>query len=118
MKKSIALTALALLLSATAMAQQPPAAAPATTTGKAVEAAGGIAKKVLGTTQASAPAKTAQLDINRATGAELDVLPKIGSARAKAIIAGRPYKSVQELLDRKILPKDAFEAVKAKVAVK
>ena len=117
MLKTFALTALSLLLAVPAMAQQPPAVQP-TTTAKAVEAAGGLAKKVLGTTPVAAPAKAPLLNINRATAAELDALPKIGAARTKAIVAGRPYKSVQDLLDRKILPKDAFEAVKDRVAVK
>ena len=58
------------------------------------------------------------VNINTATPSELDALPKIGVARTKAIIAGRPYKSVDELLSKKVLPKDAFEAVKTKVSVK
>ena len=71
------------------------------------------------TAKADPKAAAAKLiNINTATAAELDALPLIGEARTKAIIAGRPYKSVDELLSKKVLPKDAFEAVKAKVSVK
>lgn len=38
-----------------------------------------------------------KVNINTATEEELDTLPNIGPARAKLIIAGRPYKSVDEL---------------------
>ena len=68
--------------------------------------------------KADAKAIVKTVNINTATPAELDALPKIGVARTKAIIAGRPYKSVDELLSKKVLPKDAFEAVKTKVSVK
>lgn len=38
-----------------------------------------------------------KVNINTATEEELDTLPNIGPARAKLIVAGRPYKSVEEL---------------------
>ncbi len=97
-----------------------PAAAP-TTAQKAVAGAGVIADKVLGKAPAAAPApaaKTALVNINAATPAQLDALPQIGVARTKAIIAGRPYKTVAELLDRKIIPQGAYDAIKDKVAIK
>jgi competence ComEA-like helix-hairpin-helix protein len=37
------------------------------------------------------------VDINNATQKELEALPSVGAAAAKKIIAGRPYKSVDEL---------------------
>ncbi len=39
----------------------------------------------------------AKIDLNKATAAELEELPGVGEATAKKIIAGRPYKSVDEL---------------------
>lgn len=39
----------------------------------------------------------ALVDINSATQKELEGIPGVGSVRAKKIIAGRPYKSVEEL---------------------
>ena len=44
------------------------------------------------------------IDINAASKAELDALPGIGTARADAIIKGRPYKGKDELVSKKIIP--------------
>jgi DNA uptake protein ComE-like DNA-binding protein len=46
---------------------------------------------------AAADAKSALVDLNKATKAELMELPGIADAYAKKIIAGRPYKSVDDL---------------------
>ncbi len=45
----------------------------------------------------AAPGSGGPVDINNATQAELEALPGVGAATAKKIIAGRPYKSVDEL---------------------
>ena len=58
------------------------------------------------------PASSARLNLNAATAADLAKLPGIGEARAKAIIKGRPYKSKEELVSKKILPADVYEEVK------
>jgi competence protein ComEA len=70
-------------------------------------------------TKTAAPvAATAKLlNINTGTVADLEKLPKIGDVRAKQIVAGRPYKSVDELLVKKVLPQDAFDAVKGLISV-
>ena len=62
--------------------------------------------------------KAALIDINSASAAELDALPQIGAARAAAIIAGRPYKGKDDLLRRKIIPANAYDAIKDKVIAK
>ncbi len=111
---AIAAAALALLTTA-ATAQQQPAQPSAAS--KAAEAV----TKFMGTTASTTPpaaAKAPLINLNKATAAELDTLPQIGDARAKAIVGGRPYKSVQDLLDRKIVPPNAFDAIKDKVSVK
>ena len=47
--------------------------------------------------------------INSASKEELETLWGVGQARAEAIIAGRPYSSVDDLLTKKILPKNVVE---------
>jgi DNA uptake protein ComE-like DNA-binding protein len=66
----------------------------------------------------AAEAKKELIDINSATEAELATLPKIGEARSKAIVKGRPYGGKDDLLKKKIIPKDAYEAVKDLVIAK
>lgn len=79
---------------------------------------------VTAATPATSPVKTAApaapaklLNVNTMSTSDLEKLPKIGEARAKQIIAGRPYKSVDDLMAKKVLPQDAFDAVKGLVSV-
>jgi competence protein ComEA len=117
---------------AAAAAPAVPAAA-ATAAGKAVEAVKSAvmpakpATPVAATPVAAAPAAVAPakaapakklLNINTATAAELDALPQIGEARTKAIIAGRPYKSLDELATKAKLPSNAIDAIKGLVSTK
>jgi competence protein ComEA len=105
--KTIAIAVAALILFAGAVSAQQVPAQPSAAS-KAVDAV----SKFMGTTASTttpAVAKVPQLNINTATLAELDKLPQIGDARAAAIVGGRPYKSVQDLLDRKIVPQNAFD---------
>jgi competence protein ComEA len=55
------------------------------------------------------------IDINAASKAELDALPGIGSARADAIIKGRPYKGKDDLVSRKIIPENVYNGIKDKI---
>lgn len=55
------------------------------------------------------------IDINTAPKDELDKLPQIGEARAEAIIKGRPYKAKDELVDKKIIPQNAYDAIKDRI---
>lgn len=66
---------------------------------------------------AAAPAGPALIDINSADEKALDTLPGVGPARAKAIVAGRPYTDKQDLLTKKILPANVFAAVQDKLAL-
>jgi competence protein ComEA len=56
------------------------------------------------------------VDINNATQKELEGIKGVGAATAKKIIAGRPYKSVDELSKAGIKPK-AIDAMKPFVTV-
>src|SRR5688572_1249132 len=87
------LTALSLIAAAPAMAQSTqPAPAPQK-----------MAPPPAKSTATPAAAKAEQLlDINTASKSDLEALKGIGSARADAIIKGRPYKAKDELVDKKI----------------
>ena len=97
----------------------PTAAVPATP----APAAPAITAPAAPTAKAAKPTKPttawtgAPVNINTATAAELDKLPKIGHVRAAAIIKGRPYKTIDDLATRKIISKDAFEAIKDKITL-
>ena len=60
----------------------------------------------------------ALIDINSATEAELRTIPGIGEAYAKKIVAGRPYKGKDELVQKKILPKGVYDKVKDQIVAK
>jgi len=55
--------------------------------------------------------------INSASKEELESLWGVGEVRAEAIIAGRPYSSVEELLTKKILPKNVVERNRSKLSL-
>ncbi|MGU3362058.1 helix-hairpin-helix domain-containing protein [Methylobacterium sp. M6A4_1b] len=110
------LAVLTCFAAAPALAQAPSPATPSPTT----------APKTVAPTAPAAPkaptvepaAKTALIDINSASAAELDALPGIGAARAAAIIKGRPYRGKDELLSKKIIPQNAYDGIKDKIIAK
>jgi competence protein ComEA len=57
-----------------------------------------------------------RLDLNKATEAQLDALPGIGATYARRIVDSRavdgPFKSMQELVDRRIVPKATYDKVR------
>src|SRR5215207_2829456 len=69
-------------------------------------------------TTTTAPSQAGLIDINSASKEQLDALPQIGSARAEAIIKGRPYKAKNELLDRYIVPQNVYDAIKDKIVAR
>ena len=60
----------------------------------------------------AAEAKQEPMDINSASAKELATLPKIGDVRAKAIVKGRPYNGKDDLINKKVIPQDAYDAIK------
>ncbi len=70
------------------------------------------------TTPAPATAATGKrLDINSATAAQLEVLPGIGPVRSKAIVAGRPYADLSDLVRKKVLTQGVLNGVKDQIAL-
>ncbi len=63
----------------------------------------------------AAPAQASLIDVNSATKEQLDALPQIGPARAEAIIKGRPYRAKNELVDKSIIPQNAYDAIKDRI---
>ena len=65
------------------------------------------------------PAKpAARIDINTAALAELQTLKGIGQARAEAIVKGRPFKSKDELLEKKIVPQNVYSDIKDQIVAR
>jgi len=57
------------------------------------------------------------ININSATLEELDTLTGVGKATAEKIIRGRPYKSPNELVAKKILNQSVYEKIKNLISV-
>ena len=54
------------------------------------------------------------VDINAASAEELDKLPGVGPARAKAIIS-HPYNGKDDLVHRKVIPQNVYDQIKDKI---
>lgn len=60
-------------------------------------------------------AKSTSINLNTATLAELDTLPGIGPVMANKIVAQRPYQTVSQLLERKVVSSSVYTKIKDSV---
>jgi competence protein ComEA len=63
-------------------------------------------------------AKKQPLDINSASAAELKAVKGIGEADAKKIVENRPYKSTDELVQKKVMSKATYDKIKDQIVAK
>lgn len=61
--------------------------------------------------------QTTLININSATLAELDQLPGIGKILAQKIISNRPYSTIEDLLNKKVINKSVFEKIKSQISI-
>jgi len=63
-------------------------------------------------------AKKEPLDINSASADELKTIKGIGEADAKKIVESRPYKTKDELVQKKVVPKATYDRIKDQIVAK
>lgn len=59
-----------------------------------------------------ASAQSKQISLNSASQTELESLPGIGSVSALKVIDGRPYNSIEDLINKKVVGKATYEKIK------
>lgn len=73
------------------------------------EVSGGVVAGVSTSSQGST------IGINSATPEGLDSLPGVGPVTAQKIISGRPYQSLDDLVNKKVVSKSVFEKIKDQI---
>ena len=119
LKRIAIAAAFAALTGASAFAQATQPARPATPAAPpAATVPATAAPRPATPTAAPTAAVTKKVNLNTADAKELDTLPQIGEARAKAIIEARAKAKFKDWADfekRNVVPKNAEDAIKDKV---
>ena len=80
-----------------------------------------VVEAVQTSTDTSSPANiegnSSIININSASEAQLDTLPRVGSVTAKKIISNRPYSSIEELVNKKVVSQKTFEGFKDRISI-
>ena len=92
--------------------RQQTAAATATLKEDAKAVAGGVKDGL------TRPSSDKPLDLNSASKSQLQSLPGIDSATSDRIVAGRPYSSEHELLEKRIVSRDEYSKIADRITVK
>lgn len=100
-------------------AQTSAAATTAATTADLTKAGKDVKATAKSTTAAAAKlAPGTKININTADQATLEKLPEIGPVKAKAIIAGRPYNSPEDVMKVSGIKGKTFDVIKEYIVVK
>jgi DNA uptake protein ComE-like DNA-binding protein len=92
-----------------------PALAQTTSPSKSPSAPGATAPSAAPSATTKSQPAGELLDINSASAEDLDKLPGVGPARAKAIITHRPYFGKDDLVNKKIIPSNVYAQIKDKI---
>ncbi|MEX0896119.1 MAG: SLBB domain-containing protein [Patescibacteria group bacterium] len=68
-------------------------------------------KQEVGQEKVTGSGSATGISINNASSAQLETLPGIGPARASAIIEGRPFSAIEELLEKKLIPESVLSEI-------
>lgn len=68
-------------------------------------------------TQTSTSSNQNLIDVNNASQEELEELPGIGEVTAEKIMVNRPYQTIEELSERKIVGQSVFEKIRDHITV-
>lgn len=60
---------------------------------------------------------TTKISVNNASISELETLDGIGAKRAESIVANRPYSSLNELVDKKVLSPNLFTQIEKEITL-